>query len=325
MSNRDNYIDLMRTICTIGIIFIHTVFWSGESYCPKYIQSLSLLIDVPAFFFITGCVLTRANINSNLILSQIYKLSLLFTFVVIILQFLSLSFNLKSIISSIFLICPSTPQFVVVAGSYWFIPVYVTSLILSVLIIKYYERFISAYLSIVALVFISKLPYPININMKFLGIDIFYTIFYSCFILLGYKIYNLSLPKKKWLLFATLCSLLTLVFFLFKGNFIMQDYKFPPSFVYFIYSMILIFIFMAYKQTVPDMKILYIGRNAIYFYASQGISSSLCFHLVNTIQLPWPAKLAIIFPINLCLAICIGIILKKLFNKALQLAHLPSH
>lgn len=298
MSDRDNYIDLMRTICIIGIVFIHTVFWSGESYCPKYIQSLSLLIDVPAFFFITGCVLTRTNINSNLILSQIYKLSLLFTFVVIILQFLSLSFNIKAIISSIFLICPSTPKFMVVAGSYWFIPVYVTSLILSGIIIKYYERFIPAYLSLVALIFISKLPYPININMKFLGTDIFYTLFYSCFILLGYKLYNLSLPKKKWLLFAALCSILTFVFFLFKGNFIMQDYKFPPSFIYFIYSMILISIFMAYKQSVPDMKILYIGRNAIYFYASQGISSSLCFHLVNTIQLSWPAKLAISLSIS---------------------------
>ncbi|MBR2111996.1 MAG: hypothetical protein IJ950_03480, partial [Helicobacter sp.] len=51
---RNLEIDILRGICVISIIMIHTTFWSGGAYVPWPVQSLSLLIDVPAFFFIAG-------------------------------------------------------------------------------------------------------------------------------------------------------------------------------------------------------------------------------------------------------------------------------
>lgn len=51
---RDDYIDQMRGIAAIGIVAIHTAFWSGSSYTPLWFQSLTLLLDVPFFFFLSG-------------------------------------------------------------------------------------------------------------------------------------------------------------------------------------------------------------------------------------------------------------------------------
>ena len=48
--NRNYYIDNIRGLATISVVFIHTVFWSGSSYVPEYMRNLSLLIDVPIVF-----------------------------------------------------------------------------------------------------------------------------------------------------------------------------------------------------------------------------------------------------------------------------------
>lgn len=39
---RNLLIDLIKGIATLSIIFIHTVFWSGERYVPSEIRNLSL-------------------------------------------------------------------------------------------------------------------------------------------------------------------------------------------------------------------------------------------------------------------------------------------
>ena len=61
LPGRNNYIDCLRGIAAISIVFIHTCFWSGESYVPEFMQSLSLAIDVPFFFFLSGWASTYVN------------------------------------------------------------------------------------------------------------------------------------------------------------------------------------------------------------------------------------------------------------------------
>lgn len=51
---RDLYIDFAKGFATLAIIFIHTVFWSGQFYVPTELRVLSLLIDVPLFFALSG-------------------------------------------------------------------------------------------------------------------------------------------------------------------------------------------------------------------------------------------------------------------------------
>ena len=56
-NNRDQVIDLFKGFTILWIIHIHTVFWSGSLYLPDYQRELSLFIDVPIFFFLSGYLL----------------------------------------------------------------------------------------------------------------------------------------------------------------------------------------------------------------------------------------------------------------------------
>ena len=63
---RDKYLDFYRGIAAASIIFIHTVFWSGENYIPDYLRTLALLLDVPFFVFLSGwSVYYSSNIIKN--------------------------------------------------------------------------------------------------------------------------------------------------------------------------------------------------------------------------------------------------------------------
>ena len=54
--NRNYYIDNIRGLAIISVIFIHTVFWSGGSYVPEYMRNLALLIRCSDILFINGNV-----------------------------------------------------------------------------------------------------------------------------------------------------------------------------------------------------------------------------------------------------------------------------
>lgn len=53
---RNTYIDMIRGVVGLGIICIHTAFWCGQSYIPTCFQTLTLLIDVSLFFFLSRWV-----------------------------------------------------------------------------------------------------------------------------------------------------------------------------------------------------------------------------------------------------------------------------
>ena len=81
--NRNYYIDNIRGLVTISVVFIHTVFWSGSSYVPEYMRNLSLLIDVPIFFLLTGMLMSVVkNINP---IKQVTKL--IFSFFILVLAY----------------------------------------------------------------------------------------------------------------------------------------------------------------------------------------------------------------------------------------------
>ena len=82
---RDLYIDFAKGLATLSIIFIHTAFWSGQLYLPSEVRTLSLLIDVPVFFALSG--LTSGN-NVEKTLCRLLKLQVTYMIFVTFLFFL---------------------------------------------------------------------------------------------------------------------------------------------------------------------------------------------------------------------------------------------
>ena len=318
LSYRDNYIDIVKGLAVLAILFIHTVFWSGESYVPVYMQNIALLFDVPVFFLMTGCALSFTGIKEKFIPGQILKISTTFTLVIILFQILFRNFDIKLIIDSVFLNQAIIPEFVVFGGSYWFVPVYVVSIIFASVIIKYKPNAILGILVLCWLYYFLRFVNVTDVNTSFLGISLSGFFFYACLILLGYKFYE-NKNNNKTFFWIFMIAIITLLIMQYKTpNFRLQNYKFPLSYVYVSASMISVSAILLLKnfgkkiiQRYPCPFLTYIGKNSIDFYLSQGISSSLLYKIIPLIQLPYGIKLCFAFILNAIMAILIGFVLQK--------------
>ena len=87
---RDLYIDFAKGFATLAIIFIHTVFWSGQFYVPGEVRVLSLLIDVPLFYALSGLT-SGSNVEKTLY--RLLKLQITFMIFVTFLFFLDYFFK----------------------------------------------------------------------------------------------------------------------------------------------------------------------------------------------------------------------------------------
>ena len=73
-TKRNEYIDFLRGVGALGIIAIHTSFWSGEGYTPLWFHNMSLLIDVPFFFFLSGWASSYRKIDVGKMLKSLVKM-----------------------------------------------------------------------------------------------------------------------------------------------------------------------------------------------------------------------------------------------------------
>lgn len=53
-ATRDYNLDFFKGLASISIVFIHTAFYSGETYIPGIMRMICLLVDVPLFVFLSG-------------------------------------------------------------------------------------------------------------------------------------------------------------------------------------------------------------------------------------------------------------------------------
>ena len=191
---RAHYIDLIRGVCVLGIIFIHTCHHSGSAYVPLWLRSISLLLDVPAFFFVTG--LTMAYIKKDMIINSLFKLSMVFTLLSLICNLLNRHFSGSALMESLFLNGMRLPEFYKgVLWSYWFIPVYAIALILSTIIIKKFPQKILTFVILFLIPYILLfIGFPSHIEQKLqlmvFGSPIRTILFPSALVLLSYWVQN---------------------------------------------------------------------------------------------------------------------------------------
>jgi len=314
---RDYSIDFFKGVTVLSIIFIHTVWWSGQNYVPNIIAQISLLIDIPMFFFLSGASATYAFKSKNPF-SGILRLLLLFLLFYIM---YSLIFDPKNIVyittNSLFLQYPQTPKLPVVYGSIWFIPIFVIVYIIGYCIskVKLPENVlpvICVFLFLFVLFFNYKPEttyYNLILNKIINGSPyLFYFIF-------GHYFYNHLIYKSQINTIAlTLLIGASVTLFLYFQNipFNLQNIKFPSQFYYTVASLPSIAItIILFKHINRKYLINYLGKNALYFYLAQGISSSFLYKILPIINLDWKIKLIIAFSLNLFLTTLIAITILK--------------
>lgn len=344
--NRDLYIDFAKGLATLSIIFIHTAFWSGQFYIPAEVRVFSLVFDVALFYALSG-ITSGTNIEKTfyrlLKLQITYMIFVTFLFFmdyffkVFGLTFFSLewlqsfysTFGSKYATTSI----STVPQwqnlgnwylhqytnadtFPVVMGSFWYLKVYFILTVFGVLILKFFPKHINWFIGIcIALTLLFNIfpeYYPTG--------QVGYVAFYLAVFLIGNRMRGKKIPNKVIPLLYALVAGALLWMFWYYGNDIfykINKNKFPPKIPYIIwaqFSLVTLFVLYNRLKISKDNFITYIGKNAIFFYFGQGISSSLVYFLVVPLKenMPWWLLMIIIYSINIILAFIISAGLKKL-------------
>lgn len=324
---RNYNIDFLRGIATLCIILIHTAWWSGTGYLPTWFSNLTLLIDVPVFIFISGISFNYVNsIIKNLkgILIQWKKwLYFLIFYTLLLLIFFREQFILKDIFSWIVYVFPHSNNIGVVAGSIWYMLMYIKVTIISSIIIcainHYFSKDKLKIISLVAGIMLFIFLYCTTKN-NFLFFDS-YVSFYCLIYLVGYILHNYQIKdlKQLFLLEGLNFFIMIIVFLAFNiGINDIQNIKFPPSIPYLFFSCISILLFWYLKDHLKikkHNKINYIGKNAIFYYFSQGVSSSFIYYIYKYI--PFSNTILIFLTmllINIALATVGAIFLDKTYN-----------
>lgn len=291
LKERNYNIDFLRGIATLFIILIHTAWWSGTGYLPLWFSNLTLLVDVPVFIFISGISFNYVNsVLKNLkgLIIQWRKwLYFLVFYIIILLIFFYEQFNAKDIFSWIAYVFPNDNSIAVVGGSIWFMIMYIKVTIFCSIIIccvnYFYKKDILKILILISgFLFFVFLYCSTGKSLLFFDS---YLAFYSLIYFLGYILHNYKIKDLKQLIIlesANFVILLIVFLCLDLGINDIQNIKFPPSAPYLPLSLISILLFWYLKDNLhikANNKINYIGKNAIFYYFAQGISSSFIYYI----------------------------------------------
>lgn len=332
---RDHYVDFLRGIAALNIIMIHTTFWSGAGYVPEMVQSLSLSVDVPFFFFISGISATYMGSFQKSLQSllQVYKRYLMFLPV----YFISLlivglisgrydGVSLANLYPNLFFIRKENTALPVVMSSMWFLPVYFVVLPLGSFLLqtaknwsqgeeqkekRLARQFLFVTIAGLLCTYIEKKAF-IGISSR--------TLFYLSFFILGALCRKTEIKRFRTVVLFILLDIAAMkclgIYFGWDiSN--MQSMKFPPNIIYLLYSLLSVAVALWGRSKYKNLKgsnfFCQVGRSAIWFYFCQGISSSLLYQITGTVNFPWYLKLPIMYAVNLALCILLVVFVKKLW------------
>lgn len=342
---RDLYIDFAKGLATLSIIFIHTAFWSGQFYIKPEVRVMSLVFDVALFYALSG--ITSGN-NIEKTFYRLLKLQITYMIFVTFLFFMDWFFKvfglsffdlqwLKDFYSTFgskyvpqnisyepqwqnlgnwYLHSYSNADtFPVVMGSFWYLKVYFILTVFGVLILKFFPKHINWFIGLcIGLTIIFNI-FPQYYPSGQVG----YVAFYMTVFLIAHQLKGKKIPTKMIpVLYGLVVVALFGMFWYYGADMFykINKQKFPPKIPYIIWTLFsLTTLFVLYNRLKIEKNnfICYIGKNAIFYYFAQGISSSIVYFLVVPLkdQMNWVVLMLIIYPINIGLAIVIAELLKK--------------
>ena len=206
--------------------------------------------------------------------------------------------------------------FPVVMGSFWYLKVYFILTVFGVLILRFFPKHLNWFIALcfgLTLIF-NLLPqfYPTG--------QVGYVAFYLGLFLVAHQLKGKKIPTNAIpILYGILFIILIFLFWNFGKELFMKmnKAKFPPKLLYIFwssFSLLTLFVLYNRLKITKNNFINYIGKNAIFYYFAQGMSSSLVYFLVVPLndKMEWWILMVLIFVINIAFAVIIVVGLKKL-------------
>ena len=313
----------MRGIVALWIVIIHVAF-HAEYGQPNWIKYLTLLIDVPAFFFISG--MTRKIINKEMTSGALVKLALIFALLAAI--FSGLQWN--AILNALTFQGITVEHWDSFNWSYWFVPTYIIVLLFADTIIEKIDKYKYVIMVLLALVFpVLFLNPTLAANFHIFSVDSRHIAFYLALFLFGYfvreKIIGTENQKKFAIVLVGISAYLYLGCYLYAGEsvFNLQANKFPAQLPYVLASMLSVGAIIAiYRRNIVAsghvVKFLsHCGRNALFYYTGQVVGTGIIIKLApwfnERISL-WSVKLVLFIPISIVLTIAAAELLRVIYN-----------
>lgn len=333
---RNASIDVFRGIAALMIVLHHVACYSGAVYSPYEIIPSTMIVDVPAFLFISGWTFQYTD-SFTKIIKRLLRLVLEYVifsaiYVVFIEVFEWICFskmvNIEELLyawvkQSIFR-GENHEIFSVVNASLWFMPMYIKVYVVFGIIILAVKRLFTEerwqrYIYIVVTIVSFGMFFFMQKGNSIPGLSVT-ILFYGTFFMMGYILMSERTFPIPYIAAAFVVNLLILIGlenFTDMSIYGMVNNKFPPSILFFVYSLFYIMIMLASGHfSVREIGILsYAGKNAVYFFFAQGFAVSLInladdFILIQN----WVIKYMVSCFIAIVFTVIIAIILKKLIE-----------
>lgn len=311
-TTRDPFVDVFKGIMILWVIHIHTVYWSGYHYISEGVRQATLLADVPIFFFISG-YLTRQDSFTRLFFKTARQFVRLYVHYIIISCLLLVLLVLASItalgaenidiglaLSSMLRMIPHGDLWELIPvypGSLWFIRDFLSMLVFVPLLLGLSLMFRIRYNLLVFILLFTALFPKEYADQSFMFSTYGNISFYLFFFMAGviFREQEDYLDLSAVVLSLSVTAVLGLVVF-YKGGAVLhiQNYKFPPSTQYLIYSLLLVHVFVLLKKKLQPRLYTYQGKvprflrwcgvNIFSIYLFQGAVCSLPFFFINQLM-----------------------------------------
>lgn len=336
-SRRNHYIDVLKGLAALNIVFIHTVFNSGANYVPDWLRAVSLAVDVPFFFFLSGwAVASMPAIRYQKTFASLWRIYMqwvvfvvaTFTLMAAVAAATTIPLGSRrdfvaNFLGNLVLENPNTPlPFHGVMGGGWFLVVYFAVIPVMSFAIAFIRRYTDAMLPVALLLLVCLVGF---VRVQAGGQFFFfgqYFLCYSAFFLLGFLQRDLFL--RAWQALALIAVALAglWVALQLQGAALihMQSLKFAPSLAWVCFSLVAIVVAVFAKrwqfQITGRGPLTWVGKNALQFFFTNAVAASLVMFIEPLVSLPWVAKLLVCYAITLS----ITAVLVILFNQVHSLA-----
>ena len=317
---RNEYMDAVRGLAALFVVWGHTFFYIGMWWIPDEIKSLGLLFEVPVFFMLSGWAASYRPTELKKTFRGLLRVLLQWIFFITVLAaccwlsgFTRWKLEGVSGIGDLlqnYTLSVSFPSLPVVQGSVWFLPLFFAVGILNPLVMfllekaKVLKKGRSVYLAVLIVGF---LP----LSALHLLPDFVQSIwFYAIFWMIGRNRESLRIdtaPKCILGMGAAVLGYLLSAHALGLPVLVVQDGKFPPTVAYGCWALFTMLPVFYLEGRIPVSRFLsHVGRQAIFYYFAQGVSTSLLCRLSDRITLFGVGKFPVLLALNLCLTTVIA-------------------